>query len=133
MSGYPSASAPGVDLRLAYWLAASEITRRKRHGLPVPQRLRAHIRALGLLLPSANGPADTAIPAASEAARPDRWLSTAEAAAALACSTRHIRRLGHRIGGHQVGHRWLFDLDAITEHKDGRNTECDTHPDVDDR
>ncbi|WP_069162057.1 helix-turn-helix domain-containing protein [Nocardia altamirensis] len=121
------------DLVLAHWLAATEITRRQQHGLPVPERLRTHLRALGVALASATGPADAATSAGSESTGPDRFITTAEAAAALGCSTRHVRRLGQRIGGHRIGHRWLFDTDAITEHRDGRNTECDTHPDADAR
>ncbi|WP_194832604.1 helix-turn-helix domain-containing protein [Nocardia sp. XZ_19_369] len=89
----------------------------------MPERLRAHFRAHGAALASATGPADAAVAAASESSGPGRFITTTEAAAALGCSTRHIRRLGERIGGHRIGHRWLFDTNAITEHRDGRNTE----------
>ncbi|MGS2805957.1 hypothetical protein [Nocardia sp. MW-W600-9] len=111
----------GVDLALAYWLAQREATAHRRAGRAIPERLRTHLRALEALLESEDGPPAPPIRGSWEPS--GLTLLTAEqASAALDVTPRQARRLGHRIGGRRIGGRWLFDRDAVTEHRDGRTT-----------
>ncbi|MET8872933.1 hypothetical protein [Nocardia sp. NPDC004604] len=111
----------GLDIALAHWLAAREITARKRAGIPVPERLRIHAATLAGLLESAAGLDDNAPGASSSSSKQAiDYLTAAQAGAVLGVTPRQARRLGARIGGQLVAGRWVFDPDALTEHTEGK-------------
>lgn len=83
---------------------------RQRNGLPP---VRAWER-LGALL-AAPGHADTP----TEPAGQPESMTTREAAQLLQCSERTARRLAPRLGGQNIGGRWLLDRLAVLDHIEG--------------
>jgi len=100
----------GEALRLvAYCVATAERTRRRNGLPPLPGlvRLREALTAPGH--PDAD----------PEPVGDAESVTTAEAARLLGCSERTIRRQAARLGGRNVGGRWLLDRAAVEEHRAG--------------
>jgi hypothetical protein len=105
-------------VRLAIELAQSS---RARNGLPPSTMFAALHQAL-----SPSGQAAITPKPTEESSSRDR-VPSVEAAQLLGCSPRQARRLAPLLGGERVGGRWLLDRQAITEHKEGRETWTKSH------
>lgn len=94
--------------RLSVYVIAEFIRRRQITGQPIPDRVRALLRAM-----SAHGtPAHSPTPESE----PDDLIDTEQAAQILGCSTRRIRRIAADLDGEQIAGRWIFHRHAVTEY-----------------
>lgn len=97
-----------TDLHMARVAVAWYVRAHHLHRRPVPAaayRLTDHLEeAL-----SADGP--------DPVAPQPHWLTTAQAATRLGCSTRHARRIAQKVG-RRIGRQWLIPADAVPEEED---------------
>lgn len=108
----------GRMLEILGWsVAQAERVRRRRDDL-APSPALAELRAAVKAAMSADGQTDVRDQADREAEH--RWVTTAEVAERLGCSTRHARRLAERLGGVRKQGRWQIDALALLEHEEGR-------------
>ena len=98
------------DIDAALYAVEAAQRSRQRNGLsPLRSLARLHIAL------TASGHPDTppAEPAQTET------MTTVEAAQLLKCSERTARRLAPKLGGRNIGGRWLLDRQAVFEHLQG--------------
>ena len=108
-----------ADEDAAACLYAIETTQRtrRRNGLPPLASLARLHAAL-----TAPGHADTPDEPPGEA----DTVTTRDAAALLRCSERTARRLAPKLGGRNIGGRWLLDRHAVAEHLQGATAQNGT-------
>ena len=98
--------------RAARYCVAETIRRRLLTGQPVPPWMRVLHTTLAV---SVDGPKPEAAQEESKTA-----IDTAEAAAILGCTTRHIRRLAADLDGQRIAGRWIFYRHNVTDYHEGK-------------
>ena len=104
----------GDDRRLLAVCVARAQHHRSYAGKPPSARLDTILSAL-----AGSGHADSSHDDVAETGTTTEFLDVAAAARLLNCSTRTARRLAPKLGGRQVGGRWLIDRLAVEEHLAG--------------
>lgn len=100
MTGLDRTDLAMARVAIAWYIRAHHINNR---AVPAAAwRLSDHLDAMA----SASGPKPV-VPH-------PHWVTTAQAAERLGCSTRHARRIARKIG-ERVGRQWLIDPDALPE------------------
>jgi hypothetical protein len=108
------------DLDRNYYCVAEVLRTRRLAGQPIPAWLRDHERRLDNLIRMSQPGHE--IGENRDGTPPLRqWITTAEAAAIIGCSTRHTRRLRADLGGQQTDEgKWLFPRDNVIRYANQR-------------
>lgn len=101
------------DVRAAYKLAADEMRRRRRTGIPIPGWLHEHNRRLELetaILSASGQELDESDSGKAELQKPE-WFTVDQTAARVHLSERHVRRLAEAgtLPAKRLGRDWMFD------------------------
>jgi hypothetical protein len=103
--------------RAARYCVSETVRRRLLAGIPVPAWLRTLDHHLAR---SVDGPETEVVQQQSKLS--DQPIDTAEAAAIIGCTDRHIRRIAADLDGQRIAGRWIFHRPNVTDYAEARNT-----------